>query len=153
MIMYKITINQIDDTKKFAERFSKFLEKGDVISLSGDLGAGKTTFTQYLGKELGIHEDITSPTFNLVHCYEFDQGKFYHVDLYRLNSEEEIESLDMDSFLYPDGITVIEWAENASSYMPTNIIRCEIKSDGMKREFRLYSENMREKELTMRLEK
>ena len=149
--MYKKTINQIDETKKLAERFATLLKNGDVVSLSGDLGAGKTTFTQFLGKALGIDEDMTSPTFNLVHCYKYDEGNFYHVDLYRLDFEEEIESLDMDSFLYPDGITIIEWAEKASSYMPPNLIRCEIRNSMTEREFLLHSENKREQEIIKRL--
>ena len=104
--MLEIILNSLDECNNFSKRFSKILKNGDVISLVGDLGAGKTTFTKFLGKNLGIGEDITSPTFNLVNLYS-GKFEFNHMDLYRIDSPEELYQIDYENYFYPDGITVI----------------------------------------------
>ena len=91
--MLEIILNSLDECDNFSKRFSKTLKNGDVISLVGDLGAGKTTFTKFLGKNLGIGEDITSPTFNLVNLYS-GKFEFNHMDLYRIDSPEELYQID-----------------------------------------------------------
>jgi len=123
--LLEIILNSLDECNNFSKRFSKTLKNGDVISLVGDLGAGKTTFTKFLGKNLGIDEDITSPTFNLVNLYS-GKFEFNHMDLYRINSPEELYQIDYENYFYPDGITVIEWAENADYLLPKNLIELEI---------------------------
>ena len=87
-------LNDLKDTEKFGQLFAKALKKQDVISLIGDLGAGKTTLTKSIAKSFGIEESVTSPTFSLVNTY-YGDVELNHIDLYRLEDEMEIESLDI----------------------------------------------------------
>ncbi len=100
-----------------ASKLGGLLASGDVISLVGELGAGKTVFTQGLALGLNIREPITSPTFTLVKEYE-GRLTLYHFDLYRLESEVELVDLGIDEYLYADGVSVIEWGERAASLLP-----------------------------------
>lgn len=84
------------------------LRAGDVLVLTGDLGAGKTTLTKGLAKGLGIHQMIKSPTYTIVRSYE-GRLPLYHLDVYRIGNDAD--SIDLDEFLYGDGVTVIEWGE------------------------------------------
>ena len=150
--MLEIILNSLDECNNFSKRFSKTLKSGDVISLVGDLGAGKTTFTKFLGKNLGIGEDITSPTFNLVNLYS-GKFKFNHMDLYRIDSPEELYQIDYENYFYPDGITVIEWAENADYLLPKNLIELEIlKISENSRKIVIKGNNKRELEIIEELQ-
>ena len=105
----KLTIltNGRDETVGFGRRLGKLLRPGDVIALYGDLGAGKTTLTRGIADGLGLKADIHSPTFTLIHEHP-GAIPLYHVDLYRLSSEDEVEALGLDEYLYGDGVTVLE---------------------------------------------
>ncbi len=105
-----------EDTIKIAYDFAKELKQGDIICLTGDLGAGKTTFTKGLSKALNSQFEPVSPTFNIVNEYPGDIN-IYHFDLYRLGSEADLYSVDIDSYLFSDGICVIEWPEIAYSLL------------------------------------
>lgn len=140
-------LNDLKDTEKFGQIFARTLKKQDVISLIGDLGAGKTTLTKFIAKSFGIEENVTSPTFSLVNAY-YGNIQLNHIDLYRLEDEMEIESLDIDELLYPEGITIIEWASQAQSYMPRNLIEIYIEKTGdVSRKIRIDGNNKREKEI------
>lgn len=140
-------LNDLKDTEKFGQIFARTLKKQDVISLIGDLGAGKTTLTKSIAKSFGIKENVTSPTFSLVNTY-YGNIQLNHIDLYRLEDEMEIESLDIDELLYPEGITIIEWASQAQSYMPRNLIEIYIEKTGdVSRKIRIDGNNKREKEI------
>ncbi len=140
-------LKDLDDTKKFGHILSKTLKRGDVVSLIGDLGSGKTTLTQSIAEGLGIEENVTSPTFSLVNTYDATI-QLNHMDLYRLEDEMEIESLDIDELLYPDGITIVEWASMAQSYMPRNLIEMTIeKTSETSRKIIINGKNKREKEI------
>ena len=100
----------VNDTKKLATTISNNLFKGAVISLDGDLGAGKTTFTKYLAKGMGIEEDVSSPTFNILKCYFKGKFPLYHIDAYRL--EERINmDIGLEEVIEGDGVCVIEWGK------------------------------------------
>lgn len=105
-------------TLKIAKDYAKTLKAGDVVILEGEMGAGKTLFTQGLAKGLGICEQITSPTYAYMNDYD---GKLYHYDCYRLSSGEDAEALGLTDYFYLDGICVIEWAENIKSVLPKNL--------------------------------
>ena len=92
--------------------FGKVLKEGDIVCLTGDLGAGKTTFTKGIAKAFNSIYEPVSPTFNIVNEYPGDVP-VYHFDLYRLESENDLYSIDIDSYLYGNGICVIEWPEIA----------------------------------------
>lgn len=114
-----------EDTEKAGKNFAKHLEKGDVISLRGSLGAGKTVFAKGIARQLGITEAIVSPTFTLVQEYEGIM-KLFHLDLYRLSGEDEFESMGGEDFLYPDGVSLIEWSEKIEDMLPESTIFVDI---------------------------
>jgi tRNA threonylcarbamoyladenosine biosynthesis protein TsaE len=105
-----------EETLTLGERLGKCLKPGDIVLLFGDLGAGKTTFTQGICNGLGLPggEYIRSPTFTLINEY---QGKcpIYHIDLYRMETQEEIEALGLEEVLFDKGVAIVEWAEKLIS--------------------------------------
>ena len=129
--MYSIDLVTLQHTESLGTVLGKIAEPGDVITLEGTLGAGKTALTQYIGRGLGVDKRayITSPTFALLHEY---QGRIplYHMDLYRLGSEEEIESLGFPEYFYGSGLTVIEWPERLGNLMPTERLHIELVISG-----------------------
>lgn len=121
----KIKIENLKQLENFAKKLAQKLEKNDVISLIGDLGAGKTTLVQYLAKELGVDGYVTSPTFSIVNIYDGDI-EINHLDLYRLEDPSELEQIDYETYFYPDGITFIEWAIMGQGYLPDEMIEITI---------------------------
>ena len=121
--LYNIKPDSVDDTLMIAGRLAKYLKPGNVITLEGDLGAGKTVFTQGLAKGLGINQIVNSPTFVIIKEY---QGKMplYHMDVYRL--KEGIEDLGFDEYFYGNGITVVEWAHIIKDYLPEEYLNIKI---------------------------
>ena len=105
-------------TLKIGEEFAKTLNKGDVVLLHGDLGAGKTAFTKGIAKGLNIDKEITSPTYAYMNDYD---GVLFHYDCYRLTSGEDAEALGLTDYFYGDGVSVIEWSENIKSVLPKNV--------------------------------
>ncbi len=122
----KFEIATINELKKVAQTIAGILQAGDVLSLRGDLGAGKTTFVQAIAKAMGIHERVTSPTFSLVNYYE-GTPPLWHLDLYRLEAPEELEDIGYEDYFYPENaITFIEWAEKADYYLPDDVYEIDI---------------------------
>ena len=119
----EIDCNSEFETKNFASKISKKIKKGSIIALNGDLGSGKTTFTQGFAKGLGVEQHVGSPTFKLVSEYSGSIMKLYHVDCYRLNSIEEFLNLGGENLLLPyDGVTLIEWANIIEELIPVDSI-------------------------------
>lgn len=114
-------------TEALGRCLGKFARPGDIITLAGDLGAGKTTLTQAIGRGLAVPDDcyITSPTFALIHEYP-GRLPLFHLDLYRLADETEAEELGLDDYLYGDGLSVIEWPDRLGSLMPANRLHIEL---------------------------
>ncbi|MEA3248776.1 MAG: tRNA (adenosine(37)-N6)-threonylcarbamoyltransferase complex ATPase subunit type 1 TsaE [Patescibacteria group bacterium] len=118
-----ITIKTIDDMKEYARKIAVDLHGGDIIGLVGELGAGKTTFTQFLAEALGVTKDIKSPTFILFREYAAGPDlrvrgilKLVHADAYRIEDEDELWSIGFDDIITePDTVTVIEWADKLPS--------------------------------------
>lgn len=100
------------DTEKIAAEFAKNLKPGDIVTLDGDLGAGKTFFTAALCKELGIKETVQSPTFTIVNEYRNAPVPVFHFDVYRISSPEEMYDIGFDEYIFGGGISIIEWADN-----------------------------------------
>ncbi|MBI3734384.1 MAG: tRNA (adenosine(37)-N6)-threonylcarbamoyltransferase complex ATPase subunit type 1 TsaE [Chloroflexi bacterium] len=109
-IEWTTTTDSAAATRLLAARLAASLQAGDVLWLSGDLGAGKTTFTQGLGRGLGVDAPVTSPTFVLIRVYA-GRLPLYHIDLYRLNGRAEIDNLGLRDYLDGAGVCVIEWGE------------------------------------------
>ncbi|MED0680967.1 tRNA (adenosine(37)-N6)-threonylcarbamoyltransferase complex ATPase subunit type 1 TsaE [Aneurinibacillus thermoaerophilus] len=118
---YTFYTRSVEETQALAEKLGKRVEPGDVFTLSGDLGAGKTSFTQGLARGMGIEGVVNSPTFTIIKEYI---GRFplYHMDVYRI--EDEAEDLGLDEYFYGDGVTVIEWPQMIAEQLPEE--RCEI---------------------------
>lgn len=124
--MQKFISKSYEETKALGENLASKLKSGDVIALSGSLGAGKTVLVKGVAQALKIKEAIVSPTFTLVQEYEGTMP-LYHLDLYRLSGEDEFESMGGEDFLYSDGLTFIEWSEKISSMLPDNTIYIDIQ--------------------------
>ncbi len=104
-------------TQTLGRRLGAVLAPGDTVALCGDLGSGKTTLVQGLAKALGVREAVTSPTFTLVREYR-GRLPIYHVDLFRLDREEELETIGYDEFVAGQGVTLIEWAQKMRARLP-----------------------------------
>lgn len=123
--------NSEEDTFNFAYKFAKTLSGGETITLTGELGAGKTVFAKGLAKGLGIEDDVVSPTFTIMNEYESGRLTLYHYDAYRLRSgDEAVETGLADYFGVKDGVCLIEWSENIKSALPKKLIQIEIKYTG-----------------------
>ncbi|RYM05225.1 tRNA (adenosine(37)-N6)-threonylcarbamoyltransferase complex ATPase subunit type 1 TsaE [Sporolactobacillus sp. THM7-7] len=108
----------------FSGKLSASLEPGDVLTLSGDLGMGKTVFTKGLAKGLGIEEMISSPTFTIVKEYFSGRMPLYHMDVYRITDEEDI---GLEDYFDREGLTVIEWAEKIPSWLPEDYLNIKME--------------------------
>jgi tRNA threonylcarbamoyladenosine biosynthesis protein TsaE len=120
------------ETESLGEKFGRAAQSGFVFALSGDLGAGKTQFVKGLARGLRISARVHSPTFTLVNEYGGGRLKLFHLDLYRLETREQILSAGVEEFLQPDGVSVIEWAERLKAESgkrkaETKMIEVEIK--------------------------
>jgi tRNA threonylcarbamoyladenosine biosynthesis protein TsaE len=106
------------ETELLGERWGRAAERGLVIGLSGDLGAGKTQLVKGIARGLGVTAPVHSPTFTLVNEYSGGRLRLFHLDLYRLETHRQIVSAGLEEFLQPDGLAVIEWAERMSDLAP-----------------------------------
>lgn len=118
-------------TQELAGRLAAVLQPGDLILLEGDLGAGKTTFTQGLGRALGVADAVTSPTFVLVNVHPTAAGfDLVHVDVYRLDRLSEVVDLALAEVLEDGAVVVIEWGERAAAALPGDHLRVRIEASG-----------------------
>ncbi|GGF28382.1 tRNA (adenosine(37)-N6)-threonylcarbamoyltransferase complex ATPase subunit type 1 TsaE [Halobacillus andaensis] len=113
-----------EDTKQFGEKLGGLLQAGDVLTLEGDLGAGKTTFTKGLAKGLGVKRTVNSPTFTIIKEY-MGRLPFYHMDVYRL--EDSDEDLGFEEFFNGEGVTVVEWSQFIEDYLPEERLELTIE--------------------------
>lgn len=120
--------NSPKETANIAKAFAKTLTSGDVLCLNGDLGVGKTAFVQGLVTELGVKEPISSPTFTIVNCYE-GSLPIHHFDVYRIEDSDEMYEIGFEEYIYGEGITIIEWAENIYDILPQNRYDITITKD------------------------
>lgn len=120
---YSFELHHEEETRQFAKRLAQYLSPSTVITLAGDLGAGKTTFTQGLAKGLGITQIVNSPTFTIIKEYK---GKMplYHMDVYRL--EGEVDDLGFDEYFYGDGVSVIEWPSIIEEFLPETFLHIDL---------------------------
>ena len=121
-----ITSTSVDETRLIGACLAPTLLPGDVISLTGDLGAGKTAFVQGIAAASGVEERVTSPSFTIVHFYE---GRYplIHLDVYRLDSFQEVLDLGFEEFLDPDSIVLVEWGEAISPLLPRRHLEVELR--------------------------
>ena len=118
-----------EETFALGEKIGREAIPGQVYTLLGDLGVGKTVFTQGVAKGLGITEAICSPTFTIVQVYEEGRMPFYHFDVYRIGDIEEMEEIGYDDYFFGEGICLIEWANLIEEILPPNIVAITIEKD------------------------
>ncbi|MDQ0163664.1 tRNA (adenosine(37)-N6)-threonylcarbamoyltransferase complex ATPase subunit type 1 TsaE [Aeribacillus alveayuensis] len=118
MERYAYFSNSPEETAQLATKLANLLKPGDVLTLEGDLGAGKTTFTKALAKGLGIKKTVNSPTFTIIKEYTEGRLPFYHMDVYRI--EDGGEDLGFEEYFESDGVTVVEWAHLIEEQLPSN---------------------------------
>ena len=125
---YKYNVYDESETIELAENIESEHFPNMVICLNGDLGSGKTIFTKAFAKALGIHESITSPTFNIIKEYTDGELPLYHMDVYRLDGD--IKELNIEDYFDKGGVTIIEWAEMIADSLPEERLDIEIKITG-----------------------
>lgn len=134
--MEKIISNSEEETKLIGRKFAKGLKNGDVIVLTGDLGSGKTKFTEGVLQFFGLENEISSPTFNIVNEYVNRDVNVYHFDVYRLEDEDEFYAIGGEEY-FEKGICLIEWGEMIESALPNKYIQISFSRN-------LEDENLRE---------
>jgi len=110
----------------WGERLGRSLQPPSVVTIKGELGAGKTTLTQAICRGYGVTGEVTSPTFTLVHEYSSPRSQVYHLDLYRIQSARDLENLGWDDMLRDRALIIVEWPERASALMPHGHIPIEL---------------------------
>lgn len=118
-----------EETFALGEKLGREARAGEVYTLNGDLGVGKTVFTQGIAKGLGIDEPVNSPTFTIVQVYEEGRLPFYHFDVYRIGDVEEMEEIGYQDYFYGDGLCIIEWAQLIEEIIPENAKHITIEKD------------------------
>lgn len=115
------------ELERYGEALGSSLAPGAVVTLSGDLGAGKTTLVQAIARGRGVRGAATSPTYNLVHRYSGSRGTVFHVDCYRLRHPDEAADLDWEGILRDGDLVVIEWPEKAGAWAPRPTLRLRLR--------------------------
>ncbi len=118
-----------EETFELGRSLGERAKPGDIYTLNGDLGVGKTVFSQGLAKGLGIAEPISSPTFTIVQVYEEGRLPFYHFDVYRIGDAEEMEEIGYQDYFYGNGVCLIEWADLIREILPEKAIPVLIEKD------------------------
>ncbi len=153
----KLTVNNLKDTEQVGKIIARCLEGGAVLCLDGDLGVGKTAITQFIAREFGVEDYITSPTFTIIKEYE-GRLPFYHMDVYRIDSEEDMYDLGYEEYIYSHGVTIIEWSNKIEDILPDERINIKIQRlndtsrimtiDGRGRVFEKIAEELKNYEST-----
>lgn len=128
--MPSITSHSPAETFAFGQTIAAKLRTGDVLALCGDLGAGKTHFVKGLAAGLGVASDVTSPTFTLIHEYAGGRLLLFHLDLYRLETEDDLARIGFDDYLDAGGVLAIEWAEKFPALLPAHTRWFDFRIDG-----------------------
>ena len=137
--MYNVISNSADETLALGRKIAPLLKKGDVLVMTGDLGAGKTLFTTGILDFFEKKDEVSSPTFTIVNEYDLKEDlKLFHFDVYRLESPEEFLAIGGDEF-FERGICLIEWGEKIEEYLPKDVLRINIKKDTEEDSKRIFS--------------
>ena len=136
----EIITHSAEETINWGREFSKRLKAPMLVLLTGDLGSGKTTLTQAICRGYGVTDDVTSPTFTIVHEYAAAHSKVYHLDLYRMRTPRELETVGWDDILADRALVIVEWPERAAALMPRGHVPISLSHiDGMPDRRLLYA--------------
>ena len=120
--MIRLTAQSTDDTRGIATAIAMLVRAGDMIVLIGEMGSGKTTFSQHFAHALGVTEPVTSPTFNLLHNYAGGRLKLHHADLYRLERTGELDDLGLADLQEAGGVMLVEWGDVVGDALGTGLV-------------------------------
>ncbi len=125
----KFTCGNPNETFALGEKLGRLVQPGDVVLLTGDLGAGKTWFAKGVAKGLGVTEHVSSPTYTIINEY---QGRlpFYHMDVYRLSDPDEAYDLGLEEYFYGQGVTLVEWPQRIEDFLPREVMMIDITVTG-----------------------
>lgn len=124
-----IETNSPDETLEAGRQLGLLAKPGDIYTLNGDLGVGKTVFTQGVAKGLGVTEHVNSPTFTIVQVYDSGRLPFYHFDVYRIGDVEEMEEIGYEDYFFGDGICMVEWAQRIAELIPQQATKITIEKN------------------------
>jgi ATPase, YjeE family len=124
-----LTVHTEQETALLAQRIAELVQPGTVLALDGDLGAGKTTFSQKFARAIGVTDVVNSPTFTIIKEYDGASMPFYHMDVYRL-SLEEADELGLDDYFFGSGVTIVEWASLIEELLPSERLDMYIAHEG-----------------------
>ena len=125
----RVETNSPEETFDLGRRMGADAKPGQIYTLNGDLGAGKTIFTKGMAAGLGIEEPVSSPTFTIVQEYSGGRLPLYHFDVYRIGEPEEMEEIGYDDYFFGEGVWLIEWAELIRELLPERVISVSIEKD------------------------
>ena len=125
----RVETNSPEETFDLGRRMGADAKPGQIYTLNGDLGAGKTIFTKGMAAGLGIEEPVSSPTFTIVQEYSGGRLPLYHFDVYRIGEPEEMEEIGYDDYFFAEGVCLIEWAELIRELLPERVISVSIEKD------------------------
>lgn len=129
-----VIVESAEAMQELGHELAATLKPGDVVLLHGDLGAGKTTFTQGVARGLKIDSPVQSPTFTIVREHDAPTMRLYHLDLYRLDSPDDLEDFGYEVYINPpDGVSLIEWPERADDWLPDRFLLVQIEHLGADR--------------------
>ena len=124
-----VETNSEKETYSLGYTMGEKAKAGQVFTLIGDLGVGKTVFTKGLAEGLGVKEPVSSPKFTIVQIYEEGRLPFYHFDVYRIGDVEEMEEIGYEDYIYGDGVSLIEWADLIFEILPEHYTEVKIEKD------------------------
>lgn len=125
----RIETNSEKETYEFGCKLGREAKPGQVFTLIGDLGVGKTVFTKGFAAGLGIEEPVNSPTFTIVQIYEEGRLPFYHFDVYRIGDVEEMDEIGYEDYIYGEGVSLIEWANLIDEILPEHYTEVKIEKN------------------------
>ena len=147
----RLTTRSAEETRALGEALGRLLEAGDLAALSGEMGAGKTVLTQGIGRGLGVEEQVSSPTFALVHEYR-GRVPVWHLDTYRIRSLDELVDLSWQDLLAGEGVILIEWPERIAAALPGERLEITLRyGEGDTREIEMTPHGARMETLVRRL--
>ena len=127
--MIIIETTNAEETFKLGVKIGEQARPGEIYTLNGDLGVGKTVFTQGVARGLGIEEPVNSPTFTIVQVYDDGRMPFYHFDVYRIGDITEMDEIGYEDYIYGEGVSLIEWANLIEEILPKERIEIQIEKD------------------------
>ncbi len=140
MNISNFVVEKSGDLTTIVESLLNYHDNSKIITLFGDLGSGKTTFVQYFCKQLGVSDDVTSPTFSLINEYSTQTGKkIFHMDLYRLKNEQEAIDIGIEEYLLSGSYCLIEWPEKILNLLQGEYVEVHIQAEGIHRKISIQS--------------